>query len=82
MKCTFLKLPEVSAMTGCSRSKIYADMQSMLFPSSIRLGARAVAWVDYEIAEWIEARIAGKTDDEIKALMASQLAAREALASV
>lgn len=82
MKCTLIKLPEVSAMTGCSRSKIYADMQSSLFPSSIRLGARSVAWVDYEIDEWIEARIAGKTDDEIKALIASQKAAREALAAV
>ncbi len=82
MKYTLVRLPEVSAMTGCSRSKIYADMQSMLFPSSIRLGSRSVAWVDYEIDEWIEARIAGKTDDEIKALIASQLEAREALAAV
>ena len=57
-------------------------MQSSLFPSSIRLGARSVTWVDYEIDEWIEARIAGKTDDEIKALIASQKAAREALAAV
>ncbi len=76
MPKTFLKLPQVSTITGRSRSKIYADIKAKTFPSPVRLGNRSVAWVDHEINSWVQAKIAGQTDDELKALVASLVAAR------
>lgn len=76
MQQTFLKLPQVSTITGRSRSKIYSDIKSQTFPSPIRLGVRSVVWIDHEINSWVQAKIAGKTDEELKALVASLVAAR------
>lgn len=73
---TLLKLPQVSTITGRSRSKIYSDIKAKTFPSPVRLGNRSVAWVNHEINSWVQAKIAGKTDDELKALVASLVAAR------
>lgn len=52
---TLLRRREVQSRTGLSRSAIYADKA---FPRSIRIGARAVAWVESEVAGWIAERIA------------------------
>ena len=82
MSKMLFKLPQVSAMTGRSRSMIYADIKSRTFPSPVRLGARSVAWVNHEVSTWIQAKIAGKTDDELKMLVASLVAARSTSASI
>ena len=50
-----LKLPEVEACTGKSRSSIYGDPT---FPRPIKIGTRASAWIESEVMAWIEARIA------------------------
>ena len=50
-----LRLPAVKQITGLSRSTIYADPS---FPRSVKIGERAVAWVEDEINDWIGARIA------------------------
>jgi len=50
-----LRLDAVKEITGLSRSTIYADP---LFPKPVKIGERAVAWVEDEIREWIDARIA------------------------
>tara|TARA_R110000868_G_scaffold148473_4_gene370427 strand:+ start:353 stop:553 length:201 start_codon:yes stop_codon:yes gene_type:complete len=52
-----LRRPAVEAITGLSRSTIYQNMQAGEFPKPIRLGAKAVGWVESEIVDWIEARI-------------------------
>lgn len=82
MSCIFLKLPKVSSITGRSRSKIYADIKAHTFPAPVRLGTRSVAWVDHEINSWVQAKIAGQTDDELKALVASLEAARQTSVSI
>ena len=51
----FLKLKEVMQKTALSRSAIYRKMNDGEFPKSISLGDRAVAWVDSEIDDWMEA---------------------------
>lgn len=53
-----LRRPEVEAITGLSRSTIYQYMQSGMFPRPIRLGAKAVGWLESEVHAWIEARTA------------------------
>ncbi|MDE1347077.1 AlpA family transcriptional regulator [Vibrio splendidus] len=54
----FLRLNDVIAATGLSRSTIYKFMDEEVFPKTIPLGGRAVAWVESEIEEWMEQRLA------------------------
>jgi prophage regulatory protein len=49
-----LRLPEVSKRTGKSRSTIYLDVSNGKFPAPVKLGARAVGWVESEIEEWLQ----------------------------
>ncbi len=48
-----LRLPAVVALTGLSRSAIYKKIQAKSFPPPVRMGARAVGWIEEEISEWI-----------------------------
>lgn len=52
-----LRLPEVRARTGLSRSQIYRLQARGEFPKRVHLGARAVGYADDEIQQWIESRI-------------------------
>ncbi|MEJ2911867.1 helix-turn-helix transcriptional regulator [Pseudoalteromonas sp. C12FD-1] len=54
-----LRLPEVKAKTGFGRSTIYTLMANGEFPSSIRIGARTVGWLESDIDQWIETRCIG-----------------------
>jgi len=49
----FLRLPEVKARTGLSRTEIYALGQKGEFPKQLKIGARSVAWVASEVEEWV-----------------------------
>lgn len=57
MATTILRLPEVKARTGLSRSTIYLRISQDSFPKPISLGARAVGWVDKEIQDWLDNQI-------------------------
>ena len=57
MEHHILRLKDVIAMTGLSRSTIYLRMEQDKFPQQINLGSRAVGWISSEIKEWIEERI-------------------------
>ena len=52
-----LRLPEVVARTGLSRSTIYVRLADGSFPRPVPLGARAVGWVEAEVDDWIQDRI-------------------------
>ena len=56
MTTRLLTLREVIAMTALSRSAIYALMAESRFPKPIRVGARAVRWVEQEVADFIASR--------------------------
>ena len=53
-----LRLREVERRTGRRRSSIYQDMSVGTFPRPVPLGERARGWVEKEIEEWIDSRIA------------------------
>jgi len=53
----FLRLSDVKARVGKSRTAIYRDMQAGLFPKQISIGANAVAWDSDEIEEWQRTKI-------------------------
>lgn len=54
---TILRLPEVIKKTGLSRSGIYLAIDVGTFPAPIKLGARAVGWLESEINRWIDKQI-------------------------
>ena len=54
---TLLRLPDVEARTGLRRSHIYHLSSRGQFPRPLKLGNRASAWVEREVAGWINARI-------------------------
>lgn len=57
MATAILRLPEVKARTGLSRSTIYLRISEGRFPASISLGDRAVGWVEEEIDIWLKQQI-------------------------
>lgn len=64
MQQRILRLPEVLALTGLSRSKIYSAVAENAFPRPLPLGPRAVGWLEREISLWIDARVAARDADE------------------
>lgn len=54
---TFLRLKQVLAAIGMSRSWTYEAMLRGEFPQSVSLGARAVGWDADAVAAWQAARI-------------------------
>lgn len=58
----FIRLPEVMARTGLSRSGIYASIAEGTFPAQIPLGIRAVAWDSDAVNRWMEQRAAAAKD--------------------
>lgn len=66
--------------TGDSRSTHYQKISQSLMTSPVRLGARAVGWPEHEIDAILNARIAGRTDAEIRQLVAELETARKSAA--
>ena len=56
MSFKILRLPEVVEITGLGRSTIYAKVARGDFPSPIKLGQRAVGWIDSDVYELISAK--------------------------
>jgi prophage regulatory protein len=73
---TILRLPSVKNQTGYSRSTLYLRINQGLWPKPVSLGGRAVGWPAREVAAMNAARIAGNSDDQIRALVVKLQAAR------
>jgi prophage regulatory protein len=72
-----LREPEVRKAFGYrSTTSVYNSLSEGLITKPIRIGQRAVAWPEVEIELIIGARIAGKTDEQIKQLVSNLTARR------
>ena len=78
MAHTILRLPLVLHERGRSRSAHYLDIKHGLFTRPVAIGARSVGWPEHEVTAINGARIAGKADEEIRALVVQLEAARKA----
>ncbi|RBW51089.1 helix-turn-helix transcriptional regulator [Marinobacter sp. F3R11] len=54
-----LRRKEVEQITARSRSAIYEGMAAGTFPKPVKIGARAVAWPESVIRNWIAERMEG-----------------------
>ena len=70
--------PIVEQATGDSRSTIYRKIKQGLFTKPVQIGGERVAWPANEVTAINQARIAGKSDEEIKQLVIELEAARVA----
>ena len=59
---TLLTLRAVTQATALSRSAVYALMAESRFPKPIRIGSRAVRWVEQEVLDFIASRPRGGTE--------------------
>ena len=72
-----LRRPSVQHASGQSRSTLYLRISEGLWTRPVSIGPRSVAWPASEVAAINAARIAGKSDDEIRQLVARLHAARD-----
>lgn len=61
-----MKRRDVEAITGLSRSSIYAKMENETFPKAIRLSERSVGWLEHEVQEWLMNRISATRDGGVQ----------------
>ncbi|HCM9633673.1 TPA: AlpA family transcriptional regulator [Enterobacter hormaechei subsp. steigerwaltii] len=52
-----IRLPEVLERTGYGKSWIYRLISEGRFPAPVKIGVRAVAFVESEVDEWIQSVI-------------------------
>jgi len=58
MSQSLIRFSEAQRRTGYSKAWLYRLMSEGKFPASIKIGSRSIAFVESEVDEWIEQRIA------------------------
>ena len=56
----FIRLAEVLATCGKSRSSIYEGIKEGTFPAPVKLKGRSSAWLKSEILQWMQACVAAR----------------------
>jgi prophage regulatory protein len=64
-----IRLPQVCKMTGLGKTTIYELELTNRFPKRIKIGIRAVGWLNAEIKEWLAKRIENRPalDERLRA---------------
>jgi prophage regulatory protein len=65
-----LRLPEVKRVLGHrANASVYNAIKAGLFTTGVAIGQRAKGWPDYEAQTIAAARVAGKTEEEIRGIV-------------
>lgn len=72
-----IKQPAVLQLTAQAKSTLHVNIKRGLIPAAVKIGGRSVAYIESEILAVNAARIAGKSDDEIRQLVARMMADRK-----
>ncbi|HBP9995324.1 TPA: AlpA family transcriptional regulator [Escherichia coli] len=54
---SLIRLPEVLKRTGFGKAWIYRLISEGRFPAPVKIGVRAVAFIESEVYEWIQSVI-------------------------
>jgi len=54
---SLIRLPEVLKRTGFGKAGVYRLISEGRFPAPVKIGVRAVAFVESEVDEWIQSVI-------------------------
>lgn len=71
-----VRKPELRTTTGLSNSTTVNRIAAGLMTPPVSLGPRSVGWPLHEVHAIVAARVAGKSDGDIRALVSSLVAAR------
>ena len=56
MSNRIIRRPEVETLTGIPRSTLYAKIADGDFPAPVKIGRRAVGWLEAEVHDWLDSR--------------------------
>lgn len=62
-----LRRAVVETLTGYGRSAIYDKISRGEFPAPVKIGPRAVAWIESEVQDWLQSRIEFTRDTKLRA---------------
>jgi prophage regulatory protein len=62
MTNTIIRLSQVKAVTGLSRSSIYKRIADRSFPRQVQLGPRSVGWLEREVDAWLAGCVAARDE--------------------
>ncbi|CDH18170.1 putative phage-related protein [Xenorhabdus bovienii str. kraussei Quebec] len=58
LRANLIRLPEVQRRTGYGKAWIYKLIADNKFPKQVKIGTRSIAFIESEIDDWIDQRIA------------------------
>lgn len=61
-----LRRKQVEERVGLSCSTIYAGIAAGTFPKPIQLGAQSVGWLESDISDWLDERIAASRGAKVQ----------------
>jgi len=76
-KLELVRRPGLKPYYPKSRAQTYADIAHGVFPPPIKFSRKCSAWLVYEVEAIAAARIAGKSDDEVRELVQQLVAMRK-----
>lgn len=65
----FLRKPDVLQREGFANSTLYDNIKRGVHTRPVQLGANSSGWPEHEVDLLMAARMAGKSDDEIRELV-------------
>lgn len=75
-----LGISATASLFSASKGLIYKWIATGLCPPGIKIGVRAVRWPERELQRIAEARIAGASDNQVRAIVTDIIAERGAAA--
>lgn len=80
LRMAIIRLPQVKAEFGYrSNASVYNAIRDGLFTKPVPIGRRSVGWPDDEVKTICAARIAGKSENDIRELVSRLIAKRAEL---
>ena len=65
----YISVDDVLRRMDGSRSTLYAQMYKGLFPQSVKIGKRRVAWLEHEINAMMRAYVSSPSEEELRAFV-------------
>lgn len=82
MMLELIKSAEARSSLGIGNTTFYEQLNAGLITPAVKLGVHSVAWPKHEIQAIVAARIAGESDEQIRALVKQLIEDRAKLPSI
>ena len=76
LKISFLRKAEVTRRLKICKNTLRSMVSEGMFPPTVSIGPRAVGFVEYEVEQILDAMIAGRSPEDIKALVTALVSKR------